>query len=60
MSQSFYNQYIQNYLPIIKIKYIRAYQANDEEEKEKLKKQVFNLKSLREWQKEEIWKKITS
>lgn len=59
MSQRFYEQYKQGYFSIIKGKYLRAACDKNQETIDQLKKELFSLKSLKEWQKESLWKEIT-
>lgn len=59
MSQNFYDQYVREYLPIARMRYLKATTTKNNNEKEKIKSELFRLKSLREWQKKSLWEKIT-
>lgn len=58
MSQTFYEQYVREYLPIARMRYLKATTTKNDKEKEKIKNELFRLQSLREWQKKSLWEKI--
>lgn len=54
-NQRFYEQYIREYFPLLKMKFQEAVINKNIEEQNKIKNQIYNLKSLDYIQKEQLW-----
>ena len=54
-NQRFYEQYIREYFPLLKMKFQEAVLNKNIEEQNKIKNQIYNLKSLDYIQKEQLW-----